>query len=336
MRRDLDGAASIAAIMPRLVVADGAVRARVLDALPPSAREGLSAAAFATFEQAVQKTTWARAHRQRIALMDGDVVLATAVRGQLEARLDDRPVRIRAIGSLWADPARAAESPAAALVAALVDAGRDDGADLALVLAPSDGAWPAAEGFEPVPTTEVEVRVIESTRHGAPMTLVRGGEDRDLAAIVAMGDARARLSRFHLVRDADFVKFALTRRRLLAGLAPAGQRALRFLIAEEGITAAAYVVLTETAGVWTIEECGDRDVAGARVGALLQATVAREPVETRPTIRGWLPPAFAPPQLALARSPASPPLLFARSLSAGLPPLDLTADQILYWRNDLF
>jgi hypothetical protein len=322
--------------MPRLVVADGAVLAPVLDALPPSARQGLSAAAFATFEQALQKTTWAKAHRQRVALMDGDVVLATAVRGQLEARLDDRPVRICAIGSLWADVARDAESHAAALLAGLLDAGREDGADLALVLASSDGSWAAPEGFEPVPTTEVEVRVIESTRHGAPMTLVRGGEDRDLAAIVAMGDVRARLSRFHLVRDADFLKFALTRRRLLAGLAPAGQRALRFLIAEEGITAAAYVVLTEAAGGWTIEECGDRDAAGARVGALLQATVAREPVEKRPVIRGWLPPAFAPPQLALEPSHASPPLIFARGLSAGLSPLDLTADQVLYWRNDLF
>jgi hypothetical protein len=168
------------------------------------------------------------------------------------------------------------------------------------------------------------------------MTLVRGGEDRDLAAIVAMGDVRARRSRFHLVRDIDFVKFSVTRRRLLAGLAPAGQRALRFLIAEEGITAAAYLVLTETAGAWTIEECGDRDAAGARVGALLQATVAREPVEQRPAIRGCLPPAFSPPQLIVEPSPPSPPRLYARGVSAGLGPLDLTADQVLYWRNDLF
>ena len=108
----------------------------------------------------------------------------------------------------------------------------------------NDGPWAIPAGFEPIPTTDVEVRVVESARHGAPMTLVRGGEDRHLAAIVAMGDARASLSRFHLVRDVDFVKFALTRRRLLAGLAPAGHRELRFLIAEEGITAAAYLVLT--------------------------------------------------------------------------------------------
>jgi len=168
------------------------------------------------------------------------------------------------------------------------------------------------------------------------MTLVRGGEDRDLAAIVAMGDVRARLSRFHLVRDVDFLKFTLTRRRLLAGLVPAGQRAVRFLIAEEGITAAAYLVLTETAGSWTIEECGDRDAGGARVGALLQATVAREPVELRPVIRGWLPPAFSPPQLTVVSSPVSPAVLFARGLSARLAPLDLAAEQIIYWRNDLF
>jgi hypothetical protein len=32
------------------------------------------------------------------------------------------------------------------------------------------------------------------------------------------------------------------------------------MIAEEGITAAAYVVVSIADGTWTIEECGDRDV----------------------------------------------------------------------------
>ena len=321
--------------MPTLVVVEGALLARVIDALPPAARDGLSAAAFATLEQAVQKTAWAKANRRRFALMDGDVVLATAVRGRLDARLDGLPVRIGAVGSLWVDPARDS-GHAAALIAGLIDAEREDGADLAMLAAANDGAWAIPAGFEPIPTTDVEVRVVESTRHGAPMTPVRGGEDRDLAAIVAMGDARAHLSRFHLVRDLDFVKFALTRRRLLAGLAPAGHRELRFLIAEEGITAAAYLVLTATESHWTIEECGDRDASGARVGALLQAAIAREPVEQRPVIRGWLPPAFSPPQLTRAPSSASPAVLFARGLSARLAHLGLAADQVLYWRNDLF
>jgi hypothetical protein len=333
MERDPHYPLLVCGAMPTLALAEGALLARVVDALPPAACDGLSAAAFATLERAVQKTTWAAARRRRFAWIDGDVVLATAVRARLDARLDDRPVRIGAIGSLWADPAREAAAHAAALLAALVEMERADGADLALLTAPVDRTWAVPDGFEPIPTTDVEVRVIESTRYGAPMTMVRGGEDRDLAAIVAMGDVRAHLSRFHLVRDADFVKFALTRRRLLAGLAPAGQREMRFLIAEEGITAAAYLVITATAGHWTIEECGDRDVAGARVGALLQATIAREPVERRPVIRGWLPPAFAPPQLTLVPNPAAPPVVFARGLTAPWP--RLSADQVLYWLNDL-
>jgi hypothetical protein len=122
------------------------------------------------------------------------------------------------------------------------------------------------------------------------MTLVRGGEDRDLAAIVAMGQARAIRYRFHLERDVDLVKYAITGKRLLAGLGTAGARQLQFVIAEEGITAAAYAVISVVEGSWTIEECGDRDASGARVGAILQALIAREPVERRPVIRGWLPP----------------------------------------------
>jgi hypothetical protein len=146
------------------------------------------------------------------------------------------------------------------------------------------------DGFEVVPTHDVELKVAESSRYGAPMTLVRGGEDRDLAAIVAMGQARASRYRFHLERDADLVKYAITKKRLLAGLGIYGVRQLLFVIAEEGITAAAYAVISIVSGSWTIEECGDRDASGARVGAILQALIAREPVERRPVIRGWLPP----------------------------------------------
>jgi hypothetical protein len=87
------------------------------------------------------------------------------------------------------------------------------------------------------------------------MTLVRGGEDRDLGAIAAMGQVRADHVRFHLDRDVDLVKYAITRKRLLAGLGSAGVRQLEFVIAEEGITAAAYVVISVVGETWTIEEC---------------------------------------------------------------------------------
>jgi hypothetical protein len=104
---------------------------------------------------------------------------------------------------------------------------------------------------------------------------------------------------------------------LLAGPGLAGARQLEFVIAEEGITAAAYVVISIVGTTWTIEECGDRDASGARVGAILQALIAREPAESRPIIRGWLPPDFHPPQVTIASASSAPPLLFARALSCG-------------------
>jgi hypothetical protein len=198
----------------------------------------------------------------------------------------------------------------------------------------------ARHGFDPIPVTDATIHVAASSRHGAPMTMVRGGEERDLAAIVAMGRARAdafRLhgGRFHLDRDSGLVQYAITRKRLLAGLGPAGARQLHFFIAEEGTTAAAYVVVSIAGDAWTLEECGDRDPSGARVGALLQALIAREPVERRPTIRGWLPPRFLPPQVTVDRAAPSMKIVMARLLDAtAMPPL--TGDDVLYWRNDVF
>jgi hypothetical protein len=158
----------------------------------------------------------------------------------------------------------------------------------------------------------------------------------DLEAIAAMGHVRAERFRFHIDRSVDLIKHAITRKRLLAGLGAAGVRQIEFVIAEEGITAAAYIVMTVAGGTWMIEECGDRDPSGARIGALLQALIAREPVESRPVIRGWLPPGFLPPQVTLASSSQASPLLFGRALSARVQGLQLTASEVMYWPSDLF
>ena len=191
-------------------------------------------------------------------------------------------------------------------------------------------------GFDVVAMTEAELRVAESSRRGAPMTLIRGGEERDFAAIVAMGQVRAAPFRFHLDRDVDFVQYAITRNRLLAGLGLAGARQLHFFIAEEGITAAAYVVISIVGRTWTIEECGDRDPSGARVGAILQALIAREPVEHRPTIRARLPAGFVPPQVTIVSAKPSTELLMVRSLGSTAVSPPLFGDEVLYWRNDIF
>jgi hypothetical protein len=167
------------------------------------------------------------------------------------------------------------------------------------------------------------------------MTLVRGGEERDLAAVVAMGQVRANPFRFHLDRDVDFVQYAITKKRLLAGLGPARERQLHFFIAEEGITAAAYVVVTIGGDRWTIEECGDRDSSGARVGAILQALIARQPAERRPTIRGWLPPGFVPPQVTIVSAKPGRNVIMLRALGATAVRPQLSAGDVLYWHSDI-
>ena len=168
------------------------------------------------------------------------------------------------------------------------------------------------------------------------MTPIRGGAERDLAAIVAMGQIRADPFRFHLDRDIDFVQYAITKKRLLAGLGKVGARQLHFFIAEEGITAAAYVVVSIVGGTWTIEECGDRDPSGARVGAILQALIAREPVERRPRIRAWLPGGFVPPQVTIASSTSSTDVIMVRLLGSTVVLPRLSGDDVLYWRGDIF
>jgi hypothetical protein len=157
-----------------------------------------------------------------------------------------------------------------------------------------------------------------------------------LAAIVAMGRIRADPFWFHLDRDVDFVRYAITKKRLLAGLGTAGARQLHFFIAEEGITAAAYVVVSIVGGTWTVEECGDRDPSGARVGAILQALIAREPVERRPTIRAWLPRGFVPPQVTIVSAKPSTDVMMMRSLAATEVHPRLSGDDVLYWRTDIF
>lgn len=321
--------------MATVVPAVGSTLERALEAAHSVAPEGLSLEAYARLDAAQAKTAWGRNHRRRYALVDGAQVRASAVQYDLAAVIDRRRLRACGIGSIVSGPASRDSGHARQLVDILCDQAGRDGAAVALVWSDPSPAHPP-QGFDVLPMMDAELRVTESARHGAPMTLVRGGEDRDLAAIVAMGRIRAEPFRLHLDRDVDFVQYAITKNRLRAGLGQSGARQLHFFIAEEGITAAAYVVVSVVGDTWTIEECGDRDPSGARVGAILQALIAREPVERRPTIRGWLPRGFVPPQVTVVSAKPATEVLMVRSLGSTvvLPPL--AGDDVLYWRSDIF
>jgi hypothetical protein len=316
--------------------ADGPLLQQALDATYSLASQGLSRQAFTTLDEAQRKAPWALGHQRRFALVDRDRLLATAQRYDLSAVLDNRPVSICAIGAMWSALTADRVSHGRLLIDRLCDEARADGADIAMLFVRPHLASMVPDRFERLPLCDVEISVAESTRHGAPMTLVRSGEERDLAAIVAMGATRSAPFRFHLDRDAGLVKYVIARQRLFAGLSPDGHRQVDFVIAEEGITAAAYVVVTRNGNEWTIEECGDRDPSGARVGALLQALIAREPAEQRPVIRGWLPAGFAPPQIAIVASAPATDAVFARFITPRAAPLRFSSDQVLYWRNDFF
>jgi hypothetical protein len=284
---------------------------------------------------ALGRVPWAQRHQRQRALMNGPERLASALQFNLTGVLDRHPVRICGIGQVSANPTHTGRDHGHELVAQLLAEATAEGVDVALLFATAPTALSVADGFTVLPLRDLELVVAESPRHGAPMVLVRGGEDRDLPAIVAMGKVRASPFRFHLDRDGELVKYAITKQRLRAGLTPPGVRQLQFVIAEEGITAAAYLVITVVDGTWTIEECGDRDPSGARVGAILQALIAREPAERRPVIRGWLPAGFLPPQVTIASESPSDEVMMVRVLAPALNRRPLTAADVLYWRSDL-
>jgi hypothetical protein len=281
------------------------------------------------------KTPWGSRCQRSFALVDGATVLASAERYEMAGTIDGRPIRICVIGSVVTSRSNRGRGFSRQLILTLVDDAARAGAEMALLFTGQSADQDEREGFYELSATDLTLKVIEAARYGAPMMLVRGGEERDLAAIVAMGRIRAERFRFHVVRDVDFIRYVSARQRLRAALGPADARQLQFFIAEEGITAAAYVILAVSGDTWTLEECGDRDPSGARVGALLQALIAREPSARRPTIRGWLPAGFLPPQVAIASATPAAEVIGMRPLDSSAMP-EFSADDVLYWRNDFF
>jgi GNAT superfamily N-acetyltransferase len=323
--------------MAKLVTAEGSILDRILDDTYQIWNDGLTRPAYGRFYAAQVATSWGRAHLQRFALIDGDDVLASAKLYRLDAVLDGRPIRVAGLGAVFTTPAARRRGAARDLLDRLLDRAVADGADLALLFSDIGSEYYARLGFEAIATTDRHLRVTESTRYGAPMTMVRGGDDRDLADIAAQGRARAEPYRFHLDRDRDLVHFAIARRRLLAGFGAAGARALHFFIAEEGASAVAYVVIGVHGSEWTLEEAGDRDPGGARVGAILQALIAREPAEKRPSIKAWLPDGFLPPQVTIVGEKPSAEVMMIRALTpAAQSARALRAEDVVFWRADHF
>lgn len=327
--------------MSELVPAEGALLEQVVDASFDIWHEGLSRVAYGRFYAAQLKTPWGAERLRRWALTDGAEVLASAKVYRFDATLDGRSIQVVGIGAVFTQPPHRGRGHARHLVERLLEREIADGADLALLFSEIGPEYYARLGFTTVPTTDLTLLVTESIQHGAPATLVRGGDDRDLADIAAMCRVGAAPYRFHLDRDRDLVHYAIAKKRLMAGLGPSGARQVQFFIAEEGASAVASVVIVRSereGGVeWMLEEVADRDPTGARVGAILQVLIARDPAERRPTIRGWLPDGFCPPQVGIiGRQPSAEVMMIRPLTSRGTPATPLTAADVLYWHSDFF
>lgn len=320
----------------QVVPATGAVLEQILDDTHAIWSDGLSRDNYGKAWRAQIGTPWGRSHLDRVALVDGPHVMCSAKRYDLSLRLDGRIRRALGIGAVFTPPAHRGRGSARELIARMLDTAVAEGHELAMLFSEIAPAFYERLDFVPVPLLESTFEV-DRKRGGAPAMLVRSGDDSDLPAVVEMSAARAAAARLALDRSEDFVRYGVTKKRLQSVLAPVGTRKTEFLVAEEGYHAVAYVVCTEENGRWTIEECGDRDPAGARVGAILQAMLARHPSEHVPEIKGWWPHGYLPPQIKLVASTPTQEVLMIRPLRDRLLPLPpLTAAEVVYWHADYF
>jgi Acetyltransferase (GNAT) domain len=318
-----------------LTSASGSLLDQILRETYPVWGGGLSFDAYTRFQIGQRRTAWGGAHIDRVALLDGTRPLASAKRYDLSARIDGRIRRVLGIGAIFTPRELRGRGAASALIAHMVEGANTEGFEFALLFSDIGPVLYERMDFVPIPLDEVTLHV--RLKGGAPAMLVRAGDDRDLAHIAELSARRAAAARFALDRSEDLIRYAIAKRRLLAGLGPAGLRQIEFLVAEEGHMAVAYLVCTVHNGEWTIEEAGDRDPTGARLGAMLQVMLAREPAAEPPRITGFWPHALSPPQVdVVSRRPTDEVMMIRPLRDRTLPMPPLAASDVVYWHGDLF
>ena len=312
---------------------DGARLESVLDDTYPIWGEGLSRQAYGAWNRGQMATDWGRGRLGRVALVDGERVLSSAKRYVFDGRIGGTAARILGIGAVFTPPELRGRGGARQLIREMTAAAARDGFSHALLFSEIGPALYESLGFVTVPRRRYAFTT--TGKAGAPATFVRSGETEDLPAVSELSALFTPGAGFALDRPPSLVQFSLTRKRLLAGLGPRGLRHAEFFVAEEGYRAAAYVTLTRGPEGVTLQECGDRDPTGARVGAILQVLAAREPADGPIVVHGWLPRDFRPPQIRIIEDTDAPELMMllplgpVSSSTEGLSP-------VVYWQADVF
>jgi predicted N-acetyltransferase YhbS len=321
----------------QLVHADGPVLEQILDASYSLWGEGLTRRGYGQYNAAQLRTAWGQRNLARLALVENGRLLASAKRYDLAARTGSRTIRVLGIGAVFTPPDLRGRGLARNLIDLMISDAARDGIHAALLFSEIGPAYYARLGFTEIPIETVTldmavspVDVARGRREGAPAVPVRSGDDRDIEHIAGIARRVSDRFPFALDRSAEFIQFGVTRKRLLAGFTRGGSRRVEFLVVEEGGRPAAYVVTTASPFGRTLEECGDLDPSGARVGAILQSLrIASH--DRAATLKAWLPPALLPPQLSiLGREPARDVMM-----TRGIDPSP-AAEDVLYWHGDLF
>jgi predicted N-acetyltransferase YhbS len=297
---------------------------------------------YAQYNRAQLRTSWGSRHLQRVGLVSDGILLASAKQYRVTMRVDGRMVPTIGIGAVFTPPERRGRGHAAALVEHIVQAGRSNGASLAMLFSEIAPRYYERLGFSVVPMQQALVGV--PWKPGAPAVLVRTGEPRDFDLIAETQHQRAAAYRFSLVYDAEWLQYTLAKKRMLSGFGPPGTRDVEFFVCEEGTRAVAWVLLQiarrrgiSDAESWSIASCGDRDPSGARIGAMLQSLVARTPGARPPVMHAWWPARLDPVQLAIHRRKVTGSILMIRPLrDLGRIDPPLAADDVLYWHADAF
>jgi predicted N-acetyltransferase YhbS len=318
----------------QVVPATGAILEQVLSDTFSLWADGLSRENYGKAWAAQLRTPWGQHHLDRVALIDGPHVLSSAKRYDLSLRIDGRIRRVLGIGAVFTATAHRGRGCARELLTRMLDTAVTEGQEFAMLFSEIAPAFYEQLDFVPVPLIESTLEV-DQKRGGAPAMLVRSGDDKDIPAIVEMSAARSAGARLAVNRSEDFIRFNITRTRLNAGLAPIGRREAEYLVVEEGHQAVAYMLVTVEDGRWMIEDAGDRDPSGARLGAMLQVMLARLPGERVPEIKCWWPQALVPPQVRVAAATPTQEVLMIRPLRDRILPLPpLAAAEVVYWHSD--
>src|SRR6185436_6826741 len=232
-----------------LVLAEGALLERILDSTYPIWNEGLSRQAYGQWNAAQLRTPWGRDHLHRFALLDEHGgVLASAKRYRHDVRVGDRNGWMCGIGAVFTPEPHRGRGHASTLVERMLEDASREGALVAGLFSEIGTDFYERLGFSRVPMDEVTVHVTRAK--GSPATLVRAGVDRDYPSICALHETRSRDAMFAMRRDPDALHYAITKKRLFAGLSATGSRQVEFFVAEEGATAVAYVVLSQNQFGW--------------------------------------------------------------------------------------